>query len=1497
MAWELELWDCTWEPRRVGRGVEMSVPPSNEWKGTTCDWRGYEIVPELSCLWIERAWNPLREEGGWEEIVEGRVESVETIVLSEQGWHLFCTTLAPGQDLMWLLGDAEARARQAGERFANKGWDMVSGRVVMGGWKEFKPPGARIKSWVPEFVANWFGGFDHVTEVADTMERIHVNCTWLAGEFYRTSLKYGPFHDDRAREVLIILDIERNDQQEVTPETREAIIRREVAATPCYVDDVFKLFEDRESAKLEGTREDGKDASIGESSGKAGGSKRGPQENREGGNDMRTSPRNSAGATPKKTKVSDASRKLAEIEKQTAEFKARLIEQMMAEDEEDPQGAGSREGRRTGQDEARYEGKDNSHKRTPSKKGKDKNDPPTEETENTMTPPAIDSGTSRLPTTPKVTRACDGLWNLRERVLGWFDPEGTPKTREKQRKSKAGEGTSAAREAGGSEDGLKRVVATLTRTLNKSQGYLADSKKKLTFDGANITEFLIDYENLAALLNWTEEEKMEHLGQHVSLSLGRDIMAIIVSSGSWKETRNEMMRKYLKAEKMATKAELAAVRRKNYATYNDFLRAFMLVALRIPGVTDRIMSKYFLRQFSEFDKDKILSAYLQTNKFEYTRDVDFSTVTDLAEKTVVTETLTLLKEGKVKKGIESLHERVHEVDSKMDRMENALLVMQAQVSRPALPPQEAVVPAAVANRGFGRRDPANEQSKYCTMIGHFVRACPRLNHDIELQRCSRSLKGEILGPTGERVNWNSPGGMRRAVILLNNLEIVVVEAEPIAEIVWDQPRGRGPQANFILQGNGQDRRMTVMEEMDHDVILGRSWCANVEMIGMHLHDGTYMVDIEDPVTGHGELLRLLGTGGDPPKGKLATWSPTFEESARKGAFARMEGMRERVEIVIEEAFSKKEWIKMGLPVKKRRPEDESLGVMVAEKEQEVELGASLPKPKEGRNETPELVLEVPDLLQLVKAIRYHKVGVDPAALAKFEDEVGRGDRKLGGTGARSGTACGTQRERGELETAARRKDVRSTKGGRGTGGAGVSGTTWDRKTRRYRQDKESGTTRDQGTAWCRQGKVPGTACEASFSHLKHALTHHEFLKLPDLDKPFIVTTDASQYGIGAALAQQEGPKLRPIEYMSKKMPSQKLAKSTYEKELYAIYKALTHWRHYLLGRWIEHMAIGFRHAIWKMDTFNHLDTFTIGAYQFLVGISDTEVVKRRAIAMKWNMDHFSRECKSIEPFDLMFPPMSYLDPRKCGNSSVVLWQNGLEQAPTCELRCLRKVWSAGGPYFTCKCKLGDAKECDGGPRWFDHRLWFPSRALRCPIRNMSSIKTCTSILIHYLRSSWKGAVKTATIFIFIREQMMNVVSNLKEDNSGNTEAVINGEKIWEHPMPPVVGKMCPTKVMADSLAAIIGSHILSTKHSLQDGVVPLYLEPEDEDRYMREYDDEDGLNDKIFPGCDGIGTTPTPEGSMGGYSVGSAAGRRANDGSGRTGGIRADRAGTTATAD
>ncbi|GBG72582.1 hypothetical protein CBR_g12153 [Chara braunii] len=588
-------------PREVPGGIEVSLPATGEGWHQVADWVGIELAENMVYLVTKVEWRAA-ENGEWNPDPRGHVRAEGRLYVSENGWREFGVRLASGEDPLSMFEGAWQLVWRTRFEFADPGVDDVTAdlRVAMVG--SFELPSENVRMRLLPFLLEKLGGLELVGQAVADLASLTYEEAAAHREYYQAFLEMGPFSGEQKYEVLRILHAVFSTRPRVPVVGSEllwGVVRQEINQGMAYVDDLYRLYEqmeegtvkDRESAKPEGTREDGKDISTGESSGKAGGSKRGPQENREGGNDVKTSPRNSAGTTPKKTKVLDTRRKLAEIEKQTAKFKARLIEQMMAGDEEDPQGVGSREGQRTTQDEARYEGKDNSHRGTPNKKGKDKDDPPAEGTENAMTPPAIESGTSRLSATPKVTGACDGLWSLRERVLGWFDPEGMPKTREKQRESKEGKGTSAAREAGASEDGLKRVVATLNRTLNKNQGYLADAKKKLTFDGANITEFLIDYENLVALLKCTEEEKMDHLGQHVSLSLGRDIMAIVASSGSSKEIRNEMMRKYLKAEKMATEAELAAVQRKNYATYNDFLRAFTLVALRIPGVTDRIMRR------------------------------------------------------------------------------------------------------------------------------------------------------------------------------------------------------------------------------------------------------------------------------------------------------------------------------------------------------------------------------------------------------------------------------------------------------------------------------------------------------------------------------------------------------------------------------------------------------------------------------------------------------------------------------------------------------------------------------------------------------------------------------------------------------------------------------------------------------------------------------------------------------------------------------------------
>src|SRR5260370_32519666 len=74
-------------------------------------------------------------------------------------------------------------------------------------------------------------------------------------------------------------------------------------------------------------------------------------------------------------------------------------------------------------------------------------------------------------------------------------------------------------------------------------------------------------------------------------------------------------------------------------------------------------------------------------------------------------------------------------------------------------------------------------------------------------------------------------------------------------------------------------------------------------------------------------------------------------------------------------------------------------------------------------------------------------------------------------------------------------------------------------------------------------------------------------------------TDASTYGIGAVLSQEQGegdmpsdkkgkPKLHPIAYYSATFTPTERNYDIYEQELLAVMKALAHWRHYLV--WTKH---------------------------------------------------------------------------------------------------------------------------------------------------------------------------------------------------------------------------------------------------------------------------------------------------------------------------------------
>ena len=91
------------------------------------------------------------------------------------------------------------------------------------------------------------------------------------------------------------------------------------------------------------------------------------------------------------------------------------------------------------------------------------------------------------------------------------------------------------------------------------------------------------------------------------------------------------------------------------------------------------------------------------------------------------------------------------------------------------------------------------------------------------------------------------------------------------------------------------------------------------------------------------------------------------------------------------------------------------------------------------------------------------------------------------------------------------------------------------------------------------------AQEEAFSKLKQILLDKPVLQLPNFNKGFILQTDASDVGLGAALLQEHNDLLLPIAYASRKLLPREKAYSVIEKECLAVVWAVQKFHVYLYG--------------------------------------------------------------------------------------------------------------------------------------------------------------------------------------------------------------------------------------------------------------------------------------------------------------------------------------------
>jgi transposase InsO family protein len=93
----------------------------------------------------------------------------------------------------------------------------------------------------------------------------------------------------------------------------------------------------------------------------------------------------------------------------------------------------------------------------------------------------------------------------------------------------------------------------------------------------------------------------------------------------------------------------------------------------------------------------------------------------------------------------------------------------------------------------------------------------------------------------------------------------------------------------------------------------------------------------------------------------------------------------------------------------------------------------------------------------------------------------------------------------------------------------------------------------------------GEAQDAAFAAIKAAIATAPIIHMPNLQEPFVVTTDASNFAVGAVLSQGTCAEERVIAFESKKMTPTETRYPVHDKEMLAVVYALKKWRHYLLG--------------------------------------------------------------------------------------------------------------------------------------------------------------------------------------------------------------------------------------------------------------------------------------------------------------------------------------------
>jgi hypothetical protein len=184
-------------------------------------------------------------------------------------------------------------------------------------------------------------------------------------------------------------------------------------------------------------------------------------------------------------------------------------------------------------------------------------------------------------------------------------------------------------------------------------------------------------------------------------------------------------------------------------------------------------------------------------------------------------------------------------------------------------------------------------------------------------------------------------------------------------------------------------------------------------------------------------------------------------------------------------------------------------------------------------------------------------------------------------------------------------------------------------------------------------------CQNAFDKLKQALTTTPVLSYPDFNKPFILSSDASNMAIGYVLSQiGDDEKEHVIAYGGRALNSAEKAYSVTEQEMLALISAVTHFRVYLLN---NHFTVYTDHkALTWLTTIKHTNNRLI---RWVLKLQEYSFdVKHRPGIKHQNSDALSRKQypeTSESPQDFEICEVTFFYENENENHIIQIHENGV----------------------------------------------------------------------------------------------------------------------------------------------------------------------------------------------------------------------------------------------